>query len=137
MMTQVMTFKNDQRELALSYLIWEAAGDDEQKILVISPAYHLSKTMLKTLKGTLLCSRYGRADIDRTTVINNNTTIVAMPIGDGSKVRGYRPDKLVIIDVDTIPKDILQTLIPTTVRGQRANTVVIDEAVEKEHKKDE
>jgi hypothetical protein len=115
MMTQVMTFKNDQRELALSYLIWEAAGDNEQRILVISPAYHLSKTMLKTLKGMFLCSRYGRADIDRTIVINNNTTIEAMPIGNGSKVRGRRPDKLVIIDVDNVPQDVLATVISSTI----------------------
>lgn len=129
MMTQVMTFKNDQRELALSYLIWESAGNDEQRILVISSAYRLSKTMLKTLKGTLLRSQYGEVKPDKMTVLNNNTIIEAIPIGDGSKVRGHRPDKLVIIDVDTIPKDILQTIVPTA--------VTIDKAVEKEHKKDE
>ena len=112
-MDNIINFNNSQRELALAYLIWEATSTDEQIILLVAPMYAISRAMLRSLKSTVWNSEL-RLDVDRAEFTCNKTKIISKPIGSPNnccdKLRGLKGTKLVLLDYEAIPEDILVKL---------------------------
>ena len=52
-----------------------------------------------------------RRDVDRCTLRAGDSLIVALPLGDGSKIRGQRANIIIADEFASIPKDIFETVV--------------------------
>jgi hypothetical protein len=105
------------------YAILRAVINQGSKIIIVGAAFRQAKVifeyiesiwhnapLLRDLIGT--AGRSGpRRDIDRCTCILGDSTIIALPLGDGTKIRGQRANYIIADEFAAIPREIYENVV--------------------------
>lgn len=105
------------------YSMLRALFNQGSKIIIVGAAFRQAKVIfeyceniwqnapiLRDIVG--IGHRNGpRRDIDRCTCKIGDSLIVAIPLGDGSKIRGQRANIIIADEFSSIPKDIYETVV--------------------------
>ena len=91
------------------------------KIVIVGAAFRQSKVIFEYMDtiwkhAPLLRSICGdnsgpRRDVDRCTMRINESWAMAVPLGDGSKIRGLRAHTIIADEFNSIPVDIYETVV--------------------------
>ena len=105
------------------------------KIVIVGAAFRQSKVIFEYMdtiwkNASLLrsiCSDNSgpRRDVDRCTMRINESWAMAVPLGDGSKIRGLRAHTIIADEFNSIPVDIYETVVAgfTAVSGDPTGNV--------------
>lgn len=105
------------------YSILRAVLNQGCKIIIVGAAFRQAKVIfeyvetiwhnapaLRDLVGT--SGRSGpRRDIDRCTCILGDSIIIALPLGDGTKIRGQRANYIIADEFASIPREIYENVV--------------------------
>jgi predicted RNase H-related nuclease YkuK (DUF458 family) len=105
------------------YAMLRALLEQGSKIIVVGAAFRQAKVIfeycetiwnsspiLRDLVGT--GGRSGpRRDIDRCTLTIGDSKIIALPLGNGEKIRGQRANVIIADEFSSIPKDVYETVV--------------------------
>lgn len=107
----IAIFRTEDNQQAMSLVInyLSANPEKERRLYVVSAAYRISKQFLEKIHKCLPFSKATNY-LDNVKLQYHHNNVHAMPIGDGSKLRGLRGD-MVFIEADVIPKDTLQSVL--------------------------
>ena len=91
------------------------------KIVIVGAAFRQSKVIFEYMdtiwrNAPILRSVCGdnsgpRRDVDRCTMRINDSWAIAVPLGDGSKIRGLRAHTIIADEFNSIPVDIYETVV--------------------------
>lgn len=94
---------------------------DETKVVIIGSGFRQAKVIFEYMESIWrkapilrdLCDGNSgpRRDVDRCTMKINNSWACAVPLGDGSKIRGLRANVIIADEFGSIPLDIYETVI--------------------------
>ncbi len=103
------------------YCHLKALLNDGIKIVVVGSGFRQSKLIVEYMETIWknapvfrdICSKESglTKDVDRHLFRINNSTVIAIPIGDGSKIRGLRANIIVADEFNSIRADIYETVI--------------------------
>jgi len=103
------------------YCILRALLMPGRKIVVVGAAFRQSKYLYEYMEKIWrespilrdLCDQNSgpRAGVDMCKMIINNSTIVALPIGDGQKIRGQRANDIVADEFASMSREIFENVI--------------------------
>jgi hypothetical protein len=92
-----------------------------RKIIVVGAAFRQSKVLFEYMENIWknapilrdLCSQNSgpRRDIDRCVMYINDSTVTALPLGDGTKIRGQRAHDIISDEFASIPRDIFENVV--------------------------
>lgn len=105
------------------YAVLRAVLNQGCKIIIVGAAFRQAKVIfeyveniwhnapcLRDLVGT--SGRSGpRRDIDRCTCTIGDSIIIALPLGDGTKIRGQRANYIIADEFASIPRDIYENVV--------------------------
>jgi len=90
-----------------------------RKIVVVGAAFRQSKVLFEymetiyqnapLLRDIVTCSP--RRDVDRCQMTIGDSTIVCLPLGDGSKIRGQRANDIIADEFASIPREIFENVV--------------------------
>jgi hypothetical protein len=105
------------------YALLRALLDQGSKVLLVSAAFRQAKgifdvcakrwydsPMLRSLVGNGL-KQGPRFEVDRCSITLGDSTITAIPLGNGEKVRGMRATHLLIDEFKSVPIDIVENVV--------------------------
>jgi hypothetical protein len=91
------------------------------KIVIVGAAFRQSKVIFEymdtiwrnapILRSVCTDSSGPRRDVDRCTMRVNDSWAMAVPLGDGSKIRGLRAHTIIADEFNSIPVDIYETVV--------------------------
>ena len=91
------------------------------KIVIVGAAFRQSKVIFEymdtiwkhapILRSVCSDSSGPRRDVDRCTMRINDSWAMAVPLGDGSKIRGLRAHTIIADEFNSIPVDIYETVV--------------------------
>lgn len=93
------------------------------KIVVVGAAFRQAKVIFEYCETFWhnapilrdICGSEGRSgprrDIDRCTCILGDSTIIALPLGDGTKIRGQRANVIIADEFASIPVDVYENVV--------------------------
>ena len=91
------------------------------KIVIVGAAFRQSKVIFEymdtiwknapILRSVCSDSSGPRRDVDRCTMRVNDSWAMAVPLGDGSKIRGLRAHTIIADEFNSIPVDIYETVV--------------------------
>ena len=96
------------------------------KIIVIGAAFRQSKLLFEYMEtfyknSPVFANMVGagkgqgpKRDIDRCTFYVGKSEIIAIPLGDGSKIRGLRANYIIADEFASIPQEIFEVVIPSS-----------------------
>ena len=97
------------------------SGGAGVKIVIVGAAFRQSKVIFEYMETIWrnspilrsICDTNSgpRRDVDRCTMRINENWAIAIPIGDGSKIRGLRANIIICDEFSSIPPDIYETVI--------------------------
>jgi hypothetical protein len=103
------------------YPILRALFMPRRKIIIVGAAFRQSKVLFEYMDTIWknapilrdLCdSGSGPSrDVDRCVMRINQSTITALPLGDGSKIRGQRANDIIADEFASIPRDIFENVV--------------------------
>lgn len=103
------------------YPILRALFMPRRKVIIVGAAFRQSKVLFEYMDTIWqnapilrdLCdSNSGpRRDVDRCVMRINQSTITALPLGDGSKIRGQRANDIIADEFASIPRDIFENVV--------------------------
>lgn len=92
-----------------------------RKIIVVGAAFRQSKVLFEYMENIWknapilrdLCTQNSgpRRDIDRCVMYINDSTVTALPLGDGTKIRGQRAHDIISDEFASIPRDIFENVV--------------------------
>ena len=92
-----------------------------RKIIIVGAAFRQSKVLFEYMDTIWknapilrdLCDNNSgpRRDVDRCVMHINQSTITALPLGDGSKIRGQRANDIIADEFASIPRDIFENVV--------------------------
>ena len=93
----------------------------ETKIVIVGAAFRQSKIIFEymdtiwrnapILRSVCSDNSGPRRDVDRCTMRINDSWSIAVPLGDGSKIRGLRAHTIIADEFNSIPVDIYETVV--------------------------
>lgn len=93
------------------------------KIIIVGAAFRQAKVVFEYCEKIWneapilrsICGTGGRSgprrDIDRCTCIVGDSTIIALPLGDGTKIRGQRANYIIADEFASIPEEIYENVV--------------------------
>ena len=103
------------------YAILRALFMPRRKIIIVGAAFRQSKVLFEYMDTIwknapvlrdLCASNSGpRRDVDRCVMHIGHSTITALPLGDGSKIRGQRANDIIADEFASIPRDIFENVV--------------------------
>ncbi len=103
------------------YAILRALFMPRRKIIIVGAAFRQSKVLFEYMDTIwknapvlrdLCASNSGpRRDVDRCVMHIGDSTITALPLGDGSKIRGQRANDIIADEFASIPRDIFENVV--------------------------
>jgi hypothetical protein len=93
------------------------------KVVIVGAAFRQSKVIFEYCENIWnhapilrdICGTQGRSgprrDVDRCTMILGDSIIMAVPLGDGTKIRGLRANYIIADEFASIPRDIFETVV--------------------------
>lgn len=92
------------------------------KIVIVGAAFRQSKVMFEYMEGIWrnapilrsVCDKQTSGpsrDVDRWTMRVNDSWAVAIPLGNGEKIRGLRAHTVIIEEFNSVPPDIYETVV--------------------------
>ena len=91
------------------------------KIVIVGAAFRQSKVIFEymdtiwrgapILRSVCTDNSGPRRDVDRCTMRVNDSWAIAVPLGDGSKIRGLRAHTIIADEFNSIPVDIYETVV--------------------------
>ena len=103
------------------YAMLKCALIPETKVVIVGAAFRQSKIIFEYMETlwrnapilrSICDSNSGpRRDVDRCTIRINNSWAIAVPLGDGQKIRGLRAHTIIAADFASIPPDIYETVV--------------------------
>ena len=103
------------------YAIIRALFMPRRKIIIVGAAFRQSKVLFEYMDTIwknapvlrdLCASNSGpRRDVDRCVMHIGHSTITALPLGDGSKIRGQRANDIIADEFASIPRDIFENVV--------------------------
>jgi hypothetical protein len=91
------------------------------KVVIVGAAFRQSKVLFEYMEGiwrnapilrSICDSNSGpRRDVDRCTMKINDSWTIAVPLGDGQKIRGLRAHTIIADEFASIPPDIYETVV--------------------------
>jgi hypothetical protein len=103
------------------YALLRALLHDGCKIVIVGAGFRQAKVIYEyvetiwnnapLLQDICSGSRGSRRDVDRCTFFLNKSQIIAVPLGDGSKVRGLRANYIIADEFASIPSEVYETVI--------------------------
>ena len=101
------------------YAMLKCALIPETKVVIVGAAFRQSKIIFEYMETlwrnapilrSICDSNSGpRRDVDRCTIRINNSWAIAVPLGDGQKIRGLRAHTIIADEFASIPPDIYET----------------------------
>ena len=119
----IMTRGGSKSFLLAVYALLRALLEQGCRIVVVGAAFRQSKIIFEYMESiwsnhTLLQNIIGfgkrqgpRRDVDRCTFLIGESTVIAIPIGDGQKIRGLRANYILTDEFSSVPPDIYETVI--------------------------
>lgn len=103
------------------YAILRALFMPRRKIIIVGAAFRQSKVLFEYMDTIWknapvlrdLCSSGSgpRKDVDRCVMYIGDSTVTALPLGDGSKIRGQRANDIIADEFASIPRDIFENVV--------------------------
>lgn len=103
------------------YAVLRALFMPRRKIIIVGAAFRQSKVLFEYMDTIWknapvlrdLCSSNSgpRRDVDRCVMHIGHSTITALPLGDGSKIRGQRANDIIADEFASIPRDIFENVV--------------------------
>jgi hypothetical protein len=103
------------------YPILRALFMPRRKVIIVGAAFRQSKVLFEYMDTIWqnapilrdLCDNNSgpRRDVDRCVMKINQSTITALPLGDGSKIRGQRANDIIADEFASIPRDIFENVV--------------------------
>lgn len=104
------------------YSILRAILFPNRKIVIVGAAFRQSKVLFEYMENIwnnspLLRDMYPgqdngpKKDTDRCVLQLGNSKIIALPLGDGTKIRGQRANDIIADEFASIPRDIFETVV--------------------------
>ena len=103
------------------YAVLRALFMPRRKIIIVGAAFRQSKVLFEYMDTIWknapvlrdLCSSGSgpRKDVDRCVMHIGDSTITALPLGDGSKIRGQRANDIIADEFASIPRDIFENVV--------------------------
>ena len=103
------------------YAVLRALFMPRRKIIIVGAAFRQSKVLFEYMDTIwknapvlrdLCASNSGpRRDVDRCVMHIGHSTITALPLGDGSKIRGQRANDIIADEFASIPRDIFENVV--------------------------
>jgi hypothetical protein len=103
------------------YPILRALFMPRRKVIIVGAAFRQSKVIFEYMDTIWknapvlrdLCDNNSgpRRDVDRCVMHINQSTITALPLGDGSKIRGQRANDIIADEFASIPRDIFENVV--------------------------
>jgi len=101
------------------YAMMRAVLLPPRKIVVVGAAFRQSKVLFEymetiyqnapLLRDMVTCTP--RRDVDRCQMTIGESTIVCLPLGDGSKIRGQRANDIIADEFASIPREIFENVV--------------------------
>lgn len=117
-----VVFTDNNKFLGL-YCIFESLFSENNRIVIVSNSFRESKNLFSTMEEFTYKSDFLKnltrvsREPDKFLAKIGSSSITALPIGDGDRIRGQRPHILMILDAPSIERELLDTVI----MGQAAN----------------
>jgi len=103
------------------YAMLRALFMPRRKIIIVGAAFRQSKVLFEYMDTIWknapvlrdLCSTNSgpRKDVDRCVMHIGDSTVTALPLGDGSKIRGQRANDIIADEFASIPRDIFENVV--------------------------
>ena len=103
------------------YAMLKCALIPETKVVIVGAAFRQSKIIFEymetlwrnapILRSVCDSSSGPRRDVDRCTMRVNDSWAIAVPLGDGQKIRGLRAHTIIADEFGSIPPDIYETVV--------------------------
>ena len=103
------------------YAILKCTLIPDSKIVIVGAAFRQSKVIFEymdtiwrnapILRSVCSDSSGPRRDVDRCTMRINDSWAIAVPLGDGSKIRGLRAHTIIADEFNSIPVEIYETVV--------------------------
>ncbi len=103
------------------YAILRALFMPRRKVIIVGAAFRQSKVLFEYMDTIwknapvlrdLCASNSGpRRDVDRCVMHIGHSTVTALPLGDGSKIRGQRANDIIADEFASIPRDIFENVV--------------------------
>jgi len=113
----------------------------ETKIVIVGAAFRQSKVIFEYMDNVWrnapilqsLCSDNSgpRRDVDRCTMRINDSWAMAVPLGDGTKIRGLRAHTIIADEFNSIPTHIYETVVAGFTAVPSFQTRILDIAPSK------
>ena len=101
------------------YAMMRAVLLPPRKIVVVGAAFRQSKVLFEymetiyknapILRDMITCTP--RRDVDRCQMTIGDSTIICLPLGDGSKIRGQRANDIIADEFASIPREIFENVV--------------------------
>ena len=90
-----------------------------RKIVVVGAAFRQSKVLFEYMETIYknapllrdMVDCHPRRDVDRCQMTIGDSTIVCLPLGDGSKIRGQRANDIIADEFASIPREIFENVV--------------------------
>jgi len=110
-----------KRYMLAVYPLLKCALSAKTKVVLVGAAFRQSKVIFEymetiwnnapVLKSVCSQSSGPRRDVDRCTMRINDSTATAIPLGDGSKIRGLRAKIIIADEFESISPSIFETVV--------------------------
>ena len=101
------------------YAMMRAVLLPPRKIVIVGAAFRQSKVLFEymetiyknapLLRDMVTCTP--RRDVDRCQMTIGDSTVVCLPLGDGSKIRGQRANDIIADEFASIPREIFENVV--------------------------
>ena len=101
------------------YAMMRALVLPRRKIVIVGAAFRQSKVLFEYMETILgnapilrdMVSCKPRRDVDRCQLTIGDSTIICLPLGDGSKIRGQRANDIIADEFASIPREIFENVV--------------------------
>ncbi len=101
------------------YAMMRAVLLSPRKVVIVGAAFRQSKVLFEymetiyknapILRDMITCTP--RRDVDRCQMTIGDSTIICLPLGDGSKIRGQRANDIIADEFASIPREIFENVV--------------------------
>ena len=101
------------------YAMLRAVLLSPRKVVIVGAAFRQSKVLFEymetiyknapILRDMITCTP--RRDVDRCQMTIGDSTIICLPLGDGSKIRGQRANDIIADEFASIPREIFENVV--------------------------
>ena len=128
------------------YAMLKCALIPETKVVIVGAAFRQSKIIFEymetlwrnapILRSICDSSSGPRRDVDRCTMRINDSWAIAVPLGDGQKIRGLRAHTIIADEFGSIPPDIYETVVAGFAAVSASPVQNVKEAAKREELKE-